>query len=645
MEKADRPGQDMRDKANPFGKRDILQRTPPRARAGSMSEIEERVIAESAVIVLEQTNKRKRTEEIDDSGVGSPDVGQLQRVFGEIQKQVEKLEKVLADMYKPKQELKDISSKLTLEAEKLRDTDFNKWSDQVVLETQELRKEKEELSRRLTYLESKPKVREDESIQNLTIHCSECTKAKNKEEKRNRLTNQQSYDNFQAISEDDWLEDVLPKITEDPRCVWEAPADCQIVLPCNQNLETQEKTVRKAIDVFGDTCFWDQYKCQDLRRRRYPGKKAKSASAKEQTREANREEAKKPKQDAILVALAGKSYADLLRTVKQTVRPGDIGVDIKDVRKTKKGELLLTVRNGSDKAEVLKNELREKLPTATTSLLVSKKVLHVKGMDEVVTTQEIKDAICKAIETKPETFEVKALRPAYGNRQNATIVMPEGDARKLIQARKIKIGWTSCKIVERKPDLKCYKCWDYGHTKSECTGPDREWLCLKCAKEGHKAVLCPNEPYCVYCKQEAPQPGSSVNEGASEIDNIDHRQAKRPVAYGPEANLQIFNSRQINDQWKKESNVAMYVCQVCNASQQQERSYVRLALSFVLGQAENPRKLFVESAAADARNAFYMFYIARLPSLQRVAAAGAELRAPCVILRIRASGESAQTFC
>ncbi|KAK9716863.1 hypothetical protein QE152_g24483 [Popillia japonica] len=70
-------------------------------------------------------------------------------------------------------------------------------------------------------------------------------------------------------------------------------------------------------------------------------------------------------------------------------------------------------------------------------------------------------------------------------------------------------------LIERKPELKCYKCWEYGHIKSVCTGPDREWLRLKCAKEEHKATACPNEPYCVHCNWDVFNPAKEEHKATA----------------------------------------------------------------------------------------------------------------------------------
>ncbi|XP_060516767.1 uncharacterized protein LOC132696115 [Cylas formicarius] len=177
---------------------------------------------------------------------------------------------------------------------------------------------------------------------------------------------------------------------------------------------------------------------------------------------------RKPKEDALLIEMKDTSFADLLKAVKTAVDPSAIGVDIGQLRKTRNGQVLLTVSNGSDRAELLKREIGEKVPGATAHLLKSKKVVHVKDMDEVTTTDEIKEAVSKATGTNPSNVDVRALRPAYGGRQ-----------------------------LQRED--RCFRCWGLGHVKSQCKGPDREKLCRKCGHEGHKADTCSNKPFCLQC--------------------------------------------------------------------------------------------------------------------------------------------------
>lgn len=218
---------------------------------------------------------------------------------------------------------------------------------------------------------------------------------------------------------------------------------------------------------------------------------------------------RRPRQQALLVSMPNTKYEDILKTVKQAIDPGQLGVEFQEVRKTRGGDLLLSVEAGSEKLEDLRKVIQEYVPNAKALGLVEKAVLHIKDLEATTTAEEIKKAISETATIDPGGIEVRALRPAFGGKINATAIMPTQEAKKLTDLGKIKIGWTKCRVLERHKDTKCFKCWEQGHTKDQCTGPDRKHLCLKCGKEGHKAAECKNVAFCVFCNKEGHQTGST----------------------------------------------------------------------------------------------------------------------------------------
>ena len=167
--------------------------------------------------------------------------------------------------------------------------------------------------------------------------------------------------------------------------------------------------------------------------------------------------------DAILIQMEGMNYAGVLKHIKEKVNPADLGVEVKGLKKTKICELILTVKNGLDKAEKPRQALKERAPEASAFLLTRKKIPHVKDVDRITSIGEIKEAISNQVNIRTEDFEVRALRPAYGGRQNATIIMRESDANKLKKTKTVVIGWSRCRIMERKQELRCSRCWKQGH--------------------------------------------------------------------------------------------------------------------------------------------------------------------------------------
>lgn len=63
--------------------------------------------------------------------------------------------------------------------------------------------------------------------------------------------------------------------------------------------------------------------------------------------------------DTAIIQIKYKSYIDLLQTVKLTLEPNKVELEIKYMKHTRIGVFLLTVENGSGKTKVLKQELIE----------------------------------------------------------------------------------------------------------------------------------------------------------------------------------------------------------------------------------------------------------------------------------------------
>lgn len=540
---------------------------------------------------IEPSAKQKKAEQIDKSDTTYSTGEVFKATISSLLGEVKRLEKVVRELYKPKQEVKDVAGKLTFKAEKLQSQVLMDWLDNMV----EITKGRE----------SQAGVDNEQVLANDGEWCDQCKVMRLRKSRRLAFLKDVSFENFCQVTEDDWSNEVFPRIKTVGGVIWDTPISCDVILPCNEDFVSANKNVEIGIKKFGGieglknqtkksgevaimvhslgfpddegnmsyserTIYYpilseggfheeaeDQIMFQALHKvkqlalkrgktelavpelqgvggmmfarmleylfansevtiKMYKYKKdslANSAipSQNETTLPAFTENTKtqiKARHEAILVKMEGKTYADLLKTVKNSLNPTDLGVEVNNIFKTRKGELLLTVSNGAEKAQLLKRNLRQKLPEANTSFLLKKKVLHIKDMDEVTTTEEISDAISKATGSKPEALEIRALRPSYGNKQNVTVITSEATANLLLQRGRILIGWTSCRVIERMRDLKCYRCWELGHVKAHCSGPDREHLCLKCAKSGHLLKDCPNSFYCVHCKIEGHQSNS-----------------------------------------------------------------------------------------------------------------------------------------
>lgn len=103
---------------------------------------------------------------------------------------------------------------------------------------------------------------------------------------------------------------------------------------------------------------------------------------------------------------------------------------------------------------------------------------------------------------------VTSVRPAYRNTQNATIVLPQKQAVKLCQHRRVLIGWHTCRVELQQKVDRCYRFWEPGHKTVECRGPDRSKRCYNCGAEGHFRAACKESGRCAAYGKEGQRMGS-----------------------------------------------------------------------------------------------------------------------------------------
>ncbi|KAG5885824.1 hypothetical protein JTB14_017194 [Gonioctena quinquepunctata] len=209
-------------------------------------------------VVPEQPNKRKRNDLSPEKTDGIKNEGDTSNKTTEsMLGQIQKLEQVVEDMYKPKQEVKEVATRLALHAEKLKTEELANWLEQIVKDNgteegkEEWRRENEWLKQQRLDMEESHK-KEIEKLNRATsgTQCQECEKETIKK-KRRILTQKQNFENFQSITEDDWVEEVFPKINIEQCHIWEAPSEYEIILPCNSSIDSKHKEIGIAINKFG----------------------------------------------------------------------------------------------------------------------------------------------------------------------------------------------------------------------------------------------------------------------------------------------------------------------------------------------------------------------------------------------------------
>lgn len=220
---------------------------------------------------------------------------------------------------------------------------------------------------------------------------------------------------------------------------------------------------------------------------------------------------KPPRPDAIVIKKTGDlSYADLLRKLKADPSLKEVGTNVSRIRKTAGGDLLLSLNQSANPTTaVYKDKIKEALgENGNVWSLTQEVLLECKDIDEATSKEEICAALTEQVNFEFKTAMIKNVRKAYGGTQTATISLPTVIANKLLEIRKVRIGWVYCRIREKIVLKRCFRCLEFGHFVKACKSPnDRTALCIRCGENGHKLKDCKGRPNCLLCKAKSVESG------------------------------------------------------------------------------------------------------------------------------------------
>lgn len=232
-------------------------------------------------------------------------------------------------------------------------------------------------------------------------------------------------------------------------------------------------------------------KKRDRARKEPPGKPAPTKAPKRRSRG-----------EAIVIKTEEPKYAEVLKGMRANAQLQDLGDDVKSIRRTRTGEMLLILKKSAKtSSSAHMAAARQVLGEGVTMRALAPEVtIQCKELDEFTTEDELVAAIKK--ECNVMVAKILMRKGPQGTKV-ATFKLPMTEASKVLQAGKVKVNWSVCPLsVVNRPEA-CFKCLQFGHKSWACKGPDRSKLCRRCGTEGHKAAGCKEKPKCLIC------PGSS----------------------------------------------------------------------------------------------------------------------------------------
>lgn len=214
-------------------------------------------------------------------------------------------------------------------------------------------------------------------------------------------------------------------------------------------------------------------------------------------------ERKKTRPDAVLIRpTTGKSYADLLKDIRSRIKPEDSGAEVRAIRPTRTGGLLVELGSKTTNKDGFSSALKTAIgESGTVSILEPRASIEIRDLDSLTTPEEVKDAVERELGASAGVVKVFLTQPNKREQKLAVVSLSERGVNQLLKTAKIKVGWVNCRIRRRVEVTRCFRCFGYGHLQTDCKGPDRKALnlCLKCGESGHKRDTCAAKAKCFLC--------------------------------------------------------------------------------------------------------------------------------------------------
>ncbi|KAI5710862.1 hypothetical protein M8J75_012036 [Diaphorina citri] len=245
-----------------------------------------------------------------------------------------------------------------------------------------------------------------------------------------------------------------------------------------------------------------------------------------------------------------KNYAEVVKKMKEEINVEEVGVKVKSILQTKKGNARIVFEENSPHSH---ENFKTKIDACIGSMGKAvepntKKKLIIRDLDSTTTDEEVEKGIRTKLnieEGRDERRVINLRKTIRGNMQTAIIEVEEEEASVLLREGRIKVGWVLCRIDTYITPTRCYRCLNFGHKVFECRSEASVGvLCYKCNKQGHRAAECQNEAYCQECDKYGHQSGNMACDAYKSLISQERRRLRRRISTASSQSRESTTSRE-----------------------------------------------------------------------------------------------------
>lgn len=215
--------------------------------------------------------------------------------------------------------------------------------------------------------------------------------------------------------------------------------------------------------------------------------------------------AQKSRLDTIIIE--PKASQDNMKTMSQVKKSIDVvkfGVEIDRISNAQRGKVILGCKNKDDTSKIA-HELKTKIGQSYNIRVPEKKLPKLKVIDVeedvlVMKEDEIVELMTRQNEiviNRDNKIEIKKI--ARGKNLTSILIV-ETDPKlhkTMLEKRRIKLGWSNCRVFDCISVVRCFKCWGYHHFAKDCK--KEMVICRKCAGN-HAEKECQSDMHkCINC--------------------------------------------------------------------------------------------------------------------------------------------------
>jgi hypothetical protein len=133
-----------------------------------------------------------------------------------------------------------------------------------------------------------------------------------------------------------------------------------------------------------------------------------------------------------------------------------------------------------------------------------RRTIMLRDVDNVVSEEEIRQAICAEAGDDVGQIEVHIKKPEQGTKGRKTYAMVTVNTRTaqvLENKERLRVGWSQYRTRALERPAKCFRCQEFGHLAADCkSAVEKKEACYRCGGPGHFARNCKEEaPKCYSC--------------------------------------------------------------------------------------------------------------------------------------------------